>query len=55
MTAALALVGNGGLADSPTILAVAALGAVALSFAEFESVPARLTRHPARPRPAPAP
>jgi hypothetical protein len=55
MSAALELIGNGGLASGPAILAIAALGAVALSFAEFESVPARLTRHPARPRPAPAP
>ena len=45
MAAALQLVGNGSLADHPAILALAALGAVALSFAELEAVPERLTRH----------
>jgi hypothetical protein len=52
MAAALQLVGNGSLADHPAILAIAALGAVALSFAELETLPERLTRHATRPRPA---
>jgi serine/threonine protein kinase len=52
LSAALQLVGNGSLGDRPAVLALAALAAVALSFMEFEGVPARITRHPAHPHPA---